>query len=126
MADKKLFLKLIVIITIFIPIKSFCFANDNIITNDQKKLIIDEQLQLAEGLTMRGYYKQAISEYKDIIKRFPNSALIQEAWAQLAYVQAKEGNNKEAIETYNTFLKNYPLSSIYTAVKINYADFLVH
>ncbi len=125
MTNKKFInLKLITLITLFIFISNFCLSNDNIITNDQKKLIIDEQLQLAEGLAIRGYYKQAINEYKDIIKRFPNSALIQEAWAQLAYVQAKDGKNKEAINSYNIFLKNYPLSSIYTAVKINYARLL--
>ena len=97
---------------------------DNRITNDKKKLLIDEQLQLADGLTVRGYYNQAINEYKDIIKRFPNSELTQEAWVQLAYTQSIAGKKESALSTYNTFLTQYPKSSIYTAVKVNYARFL--
>ena len=94
------------------------------ITNDQKNLLIDEQLQLADGLTVRGYYKQAIIEYKDILKRFPNSELIQNAWAQLAYTQSKAGEKKTALDTYNTFFTKYPKSSIYTSVRINYSRLL--
>ena len=94
------------------------------ITNDQKKLLIDEQLQLAAGLIVRGYYKQAINEYNDIIKRFPNSKLVQEAWAQLAYTQSKIGKKEAALDIYKTFFKKYPESSIYFAVRINYARLL--
>ena len=94
------------------------------ITNDQKKLIIDEQLQLAEGLTARGYYKQAINEYEDIIKRFPGNKFTQEAWSQLAYTQSRVGEKEAALNTYNTFLTKYPDSPIYIAVKINYASLL--
>ena len=94
------------------------------ITNDQKKLLIDEQLQLADGLTVRGYYNQAINEYEDIIKRFPDNKLTQEAWSQLAYTQSQAGEKETAISTYSTFMTKYPDSSVYTAVKINYASLL--
>jgi len=94
------------------------------ITNDQKKLLINEQLQLAHGLAIRGYYDQAISEYKDIIKRFPNNELVQEAWGQLAYVHSEAGEKESALNTYKAFFKKYPKSSIYTAVRVNYAKFL--
>jgi len=103
---------------------SFKLLGSSTINNDEKKLLINEQLRLADGLVERGYFNNAINEYENLISRFPNNRLVDEAWAQLAYAQSKSGNIKNAFKTYQTFLKNFPNSPIHTAVKINYARLL--
>lgn len=94
------------------------------VTNDQKKIYLDEQLRLADGLMQRKHYALAIEEYQRLIRRFPNDELAAEAWSQLAEAFAAAGNIPQSIITYNHFFRKFPNVRTSDASKINYAKIL--
>ncbi len=98
---------------------SLCQSQE--IINDQKQLLINEQLRLAEGLQSRGNCDLAIKEYQSLIKHFPDDALVAEAWSRLGDTFAAAGKIDEALECYTSFLAKFPSSPIIPAVKINLA-----
>lgn len=94
------------------------------VNNDQKMLLADEQLRLANGLESRGHHQMAIAEYQAIIKNFPKNPLAAEAWTRLAEAQAAAGLRQEALRSYLEFFRQFPASPTLAATKINYAKLL--
>jgi tetratricopeptide (TPR) repeat protein len=61
-------------------------------------------------LTRNGYYDEAIAEYHNFIKKFPQSKLKMDAELYIGYTYAQKGEKEKAIELYQQYLKNYPQS----------------
>lgn len=107
----------------------FCFlffclipsAHSAPVTDDQKKIYIDEQIRLADALKQREYYLLAIEEYKRIIAEFPDDPLSADAWCGLGEAFYLAGDYKNSAETYAVFLKKYPQLPISDSVQIAYA-----
>ncbi len=97
-----------------------CFAAQDV-TDDRKKLYIDEQLRLADGLSRRGHYQLAIEEYRKIIDKFPDDPLIADALSQMADAYSSAGDLQRALATYQLFFKKFPDLKTVPAVKVNYA-----
>ncbi|OGV42775.1 MAG: hypothetical protein A2X48_10270 [Lentisphaerae bacterium GWF2_49_21] len=91
------------------------------VTDDKKKLFIDEQLRLADGLSRRGHYQLAIEEYRKIIDKFPDDPLIADALSQMADAYSASGDLPQAISNYQLFFKKFSDLKTATAVKVNYA-----
>ena len=91
------------------------------VTNDQKKLYIDEQIRFADGLIHRGHFNLAIDEYKRLINQFPNSELVGEAWLQLAEAYAIKKNYTQSFAIFQTFFKKFPNIRITSAARLRYA-----
>jgi len=91
------------------------------ITNDDKKLYIDEQIRFADGLVKRQHYTLAISEYKRLINKFPNNKLVAEAWLQLAEAYALNNDFKQSFSIFDKFFKQFPNIKIVPAAKLRYA-----
>lgn len=91
------------------------------VTNDQKKLYIDEQIRFADGLIHRGHFTLAIDEYKRLINQFPNSELVGEAWLQLAEAYSIKKDYTQSFAIFQTFLKKFPNIRITSAAKLRYA-----
>ncbi len=91
------------------------------VTDDSKKLFIDEQLRLADGLSKRGHYQMAIEEYRRIISNFPDDPLAADAFSQLAETYASNGDLDKAIENFRLFLKKFPDIKTAPAVRVNYS-----
>lgn len=101
----------------------FCQAAP--VNDDQKKIYIDEQLRLAEGLKNRGNYKIALDEYQNIIRRFQDDLLAADAWVGLAETYCLMGNYPQGILVYETFLKKYPGIKTADYVRIAYAQAII-
>ena len=91
------------------------------VTNDQKKLYIDEQIRFADGLVDRGHYDLAIDEYRRLIKKFPDSPYVAQAWLQLGEAYAAKGDFKMAVDIYKVFFRKFPKSRIFTTAKLRFA-----
>ncbi len=101
----------------------FCQAAP--VNDDQKKIYIDEQLRLAEGLKNRGNYKIALDEYQNIIRRFQDDLLAADAWVGLAETYCLMENYQQGILVYETFLKKYPDIKTADYVRIAYAQAII-
>ncbi len=94
------------------------------VRNDTKKLYIDEQMRLADGLMKRGHLDLAIREYQALIKRFPESELVADAFSQLGEALAQKGDMDGAYKIYREFLKRFPGVPTRDMVRIRYAKWL--
>ena len=108
------------IISFFIPYMLSAKA----VTNDQKKVYIDEQIRFADGLIQRHHYDLAIDEYKRLIKKFPDSELVAEAWLQLAEAYAAKKDYINSFTTFALFFEKFPNIRIVSAAKLRYAIIL--
>ncbi|MFZ2655525.1 MAG: tetratricopeptide repeat protein [Victivallales bacterium] len=91
------------------------------VTNDMKKIFIEEQLRLADGLCQRGHYQMAVDEYRKIIGKFPDDPLAADAFSQLAEAYSSSGDFEKAIENYKIFFSKFPAVKTVPAVRINYS-----
>lgn len=89
------------------------------INKNRKNSIINERLQLAYGLTEKGFYKEAIKEYKDIKNKFPDYTLGSTALSKMAFALLKTNQGKKAAKIYKKLLNKYPDKTNYND-KINY------
>jgi tetratricopeptide (TPR) repeat protein len=95
------------------------------VTDDQKKLFIDEQLRFADGLLDRGHHALAIEEYQRLIRQFPDDPLVADAWMQLAEAHAAQGRTDVARKLYEGFLEKFPGVATRAAAEVNYARLLL-
>lgn len=91
------------------------------VTNDQKKVYIDEQIRFADGLVARGHFDLAIEEYKRLIEKFPKDELVAEAWIQLAEAYADKKDFTNSFKTFETFFDHFPNIKITPAASLRYA-----
>lgn len=91
------------------------------VTNDQKKLYIDEQIRFADGLVEREHYDLAIDEYQRLIKKFPKDELVAEAWIQLAEAYAAKKDFAKSFKTFEMFFEHFPNIKITPAATLRYA-----
>ena len=96
----------------------------HVVSNDEKKVFIDDQIRFAEGLASRKHYDLAIEEYKRLIRRFKDDPLVAEAWARLAATLAAKGDFDAAFATFDEFFKRFPDSKIFHATKLRRATAL--
>ncbi|OGV58646.1 MAG: hypothetical protein A2X45_22645 [Lentisphaerae bacterium GWF2_50_93] len=114
-----LFLSCLLLPFSFLLVPSLHSAQE--VTGDMKKIYIDEQLRLADGLSQRGHYQMAIDEYRKIIGKFPDDPLAADAFSQLAEAYSSYGDTEKAIENYRIFFSKFPAVKTVPAVKINYS-----
>jgi tetratricopeptide (TPR) repeat protein len=95
------------------------------VTDDEKKLQIDEQLRFADGLLGRGHHTLAIEEYQRLIRQFPDDPLVADAWMQLAEAHATQGRDDAARRLYEEFLRKFPAVPTRSAAEVNYARLLL-
>jgi tetratricopeptide (TPR) repeat protein len=91
------------------------------VKDDQKKIYVDDQIRLAEGLAKRGFIDEAIQEYARVIKRFPRDPIVAAAWVRLAETYAKKGDIHSAAITFEECFKRFPNIRIIPAAKYKYA-----
>ncbi len=91
------------------------------VSNDQKKLYIDDQIRFADGLAQRGHRALAIEEYQRLIARFPDDEFAAEVWIQLAAAYAENGDIENAKKTFQTFFEKFPESRIRHAAMLRLA-----
>ncbi len=96
-------------------------SGGHVVSNDEKKLYIDEQIRFAEGLRKRKHYDLAIEEYKRLVGRFKDNPIVAQAWANLARVLAEKGDYDAAFKTFDYFFKTFPDSRIFHATKLRRA-----
>ena len=94
------------------------------VTNDQKKVYIDEQIRFADGLVQRRHYDLAIDEYKGLIEKFPDSELVAEAWIELAQAYAAKKDYINSFATFTLFFEKFPNTRILPAGRLKYAIIL--
>ena len=93
-----LFLSCLLLPFSFLLVPSLHSAQE--VTGDMKKIYIDEQLRLADGLSQRGHYQMAIDEYRKIIGKFPDDPLAADAFSQLAEAYSSYGDTEKAIKKF--------------------------
>ncbi|MBN1865156.1 MAG: tetratricopeptide repeat protein [Victivallales bacterium] len=91
------------------------------ISNDQKKLYIDDQIRFADGLAERGHLALAIEEYQRLVARFPGDELVAEVWIQLASAYAESGDIENSKKTFLTFFEKFPESRVRHAAMLRLA-----
>ncbi len=94
------------------------------VKDDQKRIYIDEQLRLADGLMKRGHFELAADEYRRLIKMFPDSELVADAWTQLGEALASSGKKDEALATYRQFFEKFPAVRTFDSARVAYARIL--
>lgn len=67
-----------------------------------------QSLELAQGLSREGKYKDAFSAYDKFLKDYPASPLVPEAQYGLGYTQYALKNYKSAITTQQKMMSQYP------------------
>jgi tetratricopeptide (TPR) repeat protein len=93
----------------------------HVVSNDEKKVYIDDQIRFATGLAQRKHYSLAIEEYKRLIKRFKDDPIVAEAWSRLADTLAKKGDYTAAFATFDAFFEKFPKSRIFHSTKLKQA-----
>lgn len=78
------------------------------------------QYRLAANLHAEKQYEKALIQYRDFIRRFPNSKKIGDAQYYLASCLEMIGKDKEALNAYRDLLDNYPASD-----KTSYAQYSI-
>lgn len=118
MKKELLYIKFFLSICIIFHLYSLSAKN---VTNDEKKIYIDEQIRFADGLIQREHFDLAIDEYNRLIKKFPDSELAAEAWLQLAEAYAAKKDYQNAFATFDQFFTKFPEIRIIPAAKLRYA-----
>ena len=85
---------------------------ENFITQNSKtKYSSRAQLFIAKAWMGKGDYQKAITEFKDLIQKYPDSLEAHKALYKLALLNLAEGRSEEALEQFQTVVKqaNGPL-----------------
>ena len=84
---------------------------DNVSASPEKNSQEFQLLELANGLSAEGQYKEAFNAYNKFLKDYPNSALSPDAKYGLGYTQFALKNYKSAIATQQKVLDLHPQSA---------------
>jgi outer membrane protein assembly factor BamD (BamD/ComL family) len=77
---------------------------------DEKGKSQDAMLNLAWLEMRKKEYLKAVDAFRDFLKKYPESEMIQEAERFIPYSYARAGDTTKAVELYEKFLKDHPNS----------------
>jgi soluble lytic murein transglycosylase len=75
------------------------------------KAPVDATWYLALSLKANGDLLQAIQQFQEFIKKYPQSDHVVEAWQRIAEAEAGRGTSDQAIQTYRMLADRFPQSS---------------